>query len=505
MRLWIRRLAWASAFIIPILLVLGYFGLRSVSGELESRFHASLDSVPTKVFSAFYVLRPGVGASVDELRFRLHDREYRDAGSAENVRSPGTFAIQLDDQKQISLLTVFTADFQYPAAAKEVLFGNAAANTGPAKFSIFWKNGQVEKVLGADGVEIKTGTVLEPILVAQLNEGNAQARKTVTIEQIPHTLMKAIVLTEDQRFLEHGGIDPRGILRSIYVNLRSGSYVQGASTITQQLARNIYLSRERTITRKLKEVVVSILLELKFSKDEILEKYLNEVYFGQSGSIAVHGVSEAAKFYFDKSLDDLTIAEQALLAGIVKGPFYYSPIRHFDRAKSRQELVLTKMSQAGVITEQQFKNAVAEKLHFARVNLVQNRAPYFTDMVQAQLIKDLPEQEVLGAGYTIFSTLDPYYQHLAEMSVTAGVATVEGRLKQFVEKEKKAKEKKQAKAKQQEENPGQRPDEEMRLVQGVFIAVDPASGHLLGLVGGRSYEESTYNRALLMRRQIGSL
>ncbi|MGE3261469.1 MAG: transglycosylase domain-containing protein [Bacteriovoracia bacterium] len=503
MRLWIRRLAWASAVIVPILLVLAFFGLRSVSAELEEKFHASVDSVPTKVYSGLYWLRPGVGASAEELRYRLHEREYKDVGVAENVRAPGTFAIQLDEQKQLTLLTISTVDFQYPAVAKEVLFGNPQAATGPAKYSVFWRDGQVEKVLDVESAEISGGFALEPILVAQLNEGNAQARKTVTIAQIPHTLMKAIVLTEDQRFLEHGGIDPRGIIRSIYVNLRSGSYVQGASTITQQLARNIYLSRERTITRKLKEMAVSLLLELKFSKDEILEKYLNEVYFGQSGSVAVHGVSEAAKFYFDKNLDDLTVAEQALLAGIVKGPFFYSPIRHFDRAKARQEVVLTKMSQAGVITEAQYKSALAEKLRFARVNPVQNRAPYFTDMVQAQLVKDLPEQEVLGAGYTIFSTLDTYYQHLAETSVAAGVATVEGRLKQFVEKEKKAKAKKSAK--QKEENPGQRPDEEMRLVQGVFIAVDPANGHLLGLVGGRAYEESTYNRALLMRRQIGSL
>lgn len=497
-----RRLLLASAVIVPLLLVLGYLGMRSVSAELESKFHASMDSVPTKVYSALYWLRPGTGASVEELRFRLRDREYKDMGAAESVRSPGTFALQIDEQKQLSLLTVYTSDFQYSPVAKEVLFGNPQANTGPAKYSVFWRDGHVEKILAADGAEIP-GFALEPILVAQLNEGNAQARKTITIAEIPHTLMKAIVLTEDQRFLEHGGIDPRGILRSIYVNLRSGSYVQGASTITQQLARNIYLSRERTITRKLKEMAVSVLLEFKFSKDEILEKYLNEVYFGQSGSIAVHGVSEAAKFYFDKNLDDLTIAEQALLAGIVKGPFYYSPIRHFERAKSRQELVLSKMAQAGVITDAQYKGALAEKLKFARANTVQNRAPYFTDMVQAQLVKDLPEQEVLGAGYTIFSTLDTYYQHLAEAGVTSGVAAVEGRLKQFVEKEKKAKEKKSAK--QQAENPGQRPDEEMRLVQGVFIAVDPATGHLLGLVGGRSYEESTYNRALLMRRHIGSL
>ena len=498
----IRRILWGAAIALPLALIALFLVLRSVADEVEKRFQTSIDSVPTRVFSSLYWLKPGVGASPEELRYRLKEREYRDQGAPEAVRSPGSFSLQLDERQEVALLTVYTANFQYPVAAREALFGDPNSAVGAAKYSVFWKNGAVEKILSGEGAELPS-LALEPILVAQLNEGNAQARRTVTIDQIPHTLMKAIVLTEDQRFLEHGGIDPRGILRSIWVNLRSGSYVQGASTITQQLARNIYLSRERTIMRKLKEVAVSLLLELKFTKDQILEKYLNEVYFGQSGNIAIHGVSEAAKFYFDKNLDDLTIAEQAMLAGIVKGPFYYSPIRHYDRARTRQEVVLGKMFEAGVITEAQHKGALAERIKFARVNPVQNRAPYFTDMVQAQLVKDLPEQEVLGAGYTIFSTLDTYYQRLAEENVAKGVATVEDRLKQYVERVKKIREKKSAKAK--EENPGQRPDEELRLVQGVFIGIDPETGHLLSLVGGRSYEESTYNRALLMRRHIGSL
>lgn len=473
--------------------VLLFFGLRSISTELEAKFYETFDSVPTRVYSSLYWMRQGVGASAEELRYRLKERDYKEVASAEEVRAAGQFALQLGEDKRVQRLTLFTNEFQYPNAAKEVLFGNPAAEIRPARYSVNWEGGFVTEV-SQDGVGEVPGMALEPTLVAQLNEGNVQARRTVPIAQIPHTLMKGIVLTEDQRFLEHGGIDPRGILRSIYVNLRSGGYVQGASTITQQLARNVYLTRQKTIWRKVKEMVMSVLLELKFSKDQILEKYLNEVYFGQSGNIAVHGVSEAAKFYFNKGLDELSIAEQALLAGIVRGPFYYSPFRHFERAKGRQEIVLTKMFEAGVITEAQYKEAKAEHLKFARASLVQNRAPYFTDMVQAQLLKDLPEQEVLGAGFTIFSTLDTYYQSLSEKAVADGVAAIEGRLAQYLEKRKPKTPK-----------PGETQEPEARLVQGVFLSVDPANGHLLSLVGGRSYEESTYNRALLMRRQVGSL
>jgi penicillin-binding protein 1B len=489
-RIFTRRFLYALLAASVLACALLAWGLSHLSKELEARFYETFDSIPTKVYSAPFWFREGVSASAEELRYRLKEREYKEIAAGTVPAAPGQFSLEVDEQKRPARLLIFTADFPYPALAKEALFGDAAANTAPKRLTVSWRDGVVSEVLSGETQVL--GEALEPVLVAQLNEGNIQARKTIPIGDIPHTLMKGIVLTEDQRFLEHIGVDPRGILRSIYVNLRSGGYVQGASTITQQLARNIYLTRQKTIWRKIKEMVMSVLMELKFSKDQILEKYLNEVYFGQSGNIAIHGVSEAAKFYFDKKIEDLSISEQALLAGIVRGPFYYSPYRHLDRAKGRQEIVLTKMFEAGVITEAQYKAAKLEPLKFARVNPVQNRAPYFTDMVQAQILKDLPEHEVSGAGLKIFSTLDTYYQALAEQAVASGVGDLEARLKQYLDKKKK---------------PAAPEGEiaEPRLLQGVFIAVDPASGHLLSLVGGRSYEESTYNRALLMRRQIGSL
>jgi len=508
--LWIRRFRWPIGAVIAVLLVISFLALRTLAAELEERFHQATDSIPTRVYSSVYWLKVGVGASAEELRQRLKERDYREHAGPEQVRSAGNFALELDEQKRPVTLTVFTNDFTYPAAAKEVIFGNADADVKPGKFTVSWAGGTATKVVGANGEELAGGFALEPVLVAQLNQGGAEARKTVPIAEIPHTLLEGIVLTEDKRFLEHIGLDPKGIARSIWVNLRSGSYQQGASTITQQLARNIYLTRKRTITRKLKEIAMSVYLEIRFSKDEILQKYLNEVYFGQSGSIAIHGVSEAARFYFNKTLEELTIAEQAFMAGIVKGPFYYSPFRHLERAKGRQEIVLVNMRDAGVITAAQYKEAMAEHLRFAKVSNVQNRAPYFTDMVQAQLMREIPEQEVVGSGLTIFSTLDIYYQHLAETSMTNGVNALEANLKKYLDLETKRKEKKKAKEKAKDssvefaaEEP--KPEENIRLVQGVFVAVDPANGHLLALLGGRSYEESTYNRAILMKRHIGSL
>lgn len=503
----IRRYRWPIGLALVGLLVVSFLALRSLAQELEERFHVASDSVPTRVYSSVYWLRPGTGASTDELRARLKERDYREV-KPDQVRTAGQYSLETDEQKMPTVLTLVNNEFAYPPIAKEVIFGNAEHDASPRKFTITWNGGAVEKVLDAAGEEMAAGVALEPVLVAQLSQGGAEARKTVPIGEIPHTLLEGIVLTEDKRFLEHIGLDPKGIARSIWVNIRAGRYEQGASTITQQLARNIYLTRKRTLTRKLKEIAMSVYLELRFSKDEILQKYLNEVYFGQSGNIAIHGVSEAARFYFNKSLEELTIAEQAFMAGIVKGPFYYSPWRHFDRAKGRQEIVLGNMRDAGVITEAQFKEAMGERLKFAKVSNVQNRAPYFTDMVQAQLIRELPEQEVVGSGLTIFSTLDTYYQGLAEASMTAGVTNLENNLKKYLELEtkKKLKKKEKEKAPSQEPlSPADKPEEDVRLVQGVFVAVDPATGHILSLMGGRSYEESTYNRALLMKRHIGSL
>lgn len=492
-----KKIYLAVAVAVPLLGVGLTWAYRDLAKELDSKFQVAIDSVPTRVFSAVHWIRKGDLASLDELRIRLKERDYKEL-KADAKLSPGYFRV-VDRSDGSHILDIYLNSFEYPNVMKEMLFTDPQQIVGDkATFvRVYIEDGAVSKIESDTSDKEWQAASLEPVLVAQLNSSQRESRKTVALAEIPHTLLKAIVSVEDQRFLEHKGIDPRGIIRSMYVNISSGSYVQGASTITQQLIRGIYLSRTKTISRKLKEMVLAVMLEYRFSKDQILEKYLNEVYLGQSGNIAIHGVSQAAKFYFGKSLDELNTAEQALLAGIVRGPIYYSPIRHFDRAKERQEWVLKKMLENDAITEKQYNRAIKEPLKFAKVSPVQDRAPYFTDYVKSQLVKDLQESELLGAGYQIFSTIDTYYQQIAEKSVKNGLVNLEATLKERL-KPKQSKNLKVAEAALSEEL------EEQRSLQGVFIAIDPKTNQLLAMVGGRSFEESNYNRALLMRRHVGS-
>jgi penicillin-binding protein 1B len=466
-----------------ILLLVTY---RLLANELDARFYQKIDAVPTRVYSAVFWFREGVKISLEELEQRMAEREYRHISNANPAALvTGQFTISEPNDDGTRMIHVRPNAFEYPPAATSLFFSApGVAPPSAGLISIEWKKGSIGTI-SAEGGQSYKAFALEPILVAQLSSSGVEARRTLPLAEIPHTLLEAIVLVEDQRFLEHSGIDPRGILRSIYVNLRAGSYVQGASTITQQLIRNIYLTRRKTIFRKISEMMMAVILEFRFSKDQILEKYLNEVYFGQSGNIAIHGVSEAAKFYFDKKLSELTIAEQSLLAGLVRGPIFYSPFRHFERAKQRQEIVLNKMAASGVITAKEFERARKESLKLTKASTIQDRAPYFTDVVKANLLKTFSEEEILGAGLRVFSTLDPYYQKVAEDSVSKGVDELETTLRQRIAQKKTA--------------------EEQRLLQGMFLAVDQSTGHLLAVVGGRSYEESNYNRALLMRREVGSI
>lgn len=493
-----------ALFITPVILILllGIFTyiVYLLSLELDSKFYQPVDSIPTKVFSRIFWLRPGQLLSLPELEERLAARNYQKASSQSQL-NPGTYRIvpftSAAANESWQEIQIYLNEFTYPKSVAQLFFDEKNIGIEPnTYFSILWHDGEIRQVLqNIAGVERELeGVALEPLLIAQLNRNETEMRQTVKLEEIPYTLLQAIVIVEDQRFLEHVGIDPRGILRSIWVNLRTGSYSQGASTITQQLIRNIYLSRSKTIKRKLKEMIMAILLELRYSKDEILAKYFNEVYFGQLGNLEIHGVSQAARHYFNKSLGQLTIAEQALLAAIVRGPFYYSPFSQFERAKKRQELVLKRMLEENLITQEAYQQAMHTELHLFTSDHTMNRSPYFTDFIKAQLFREIPDEELVGLGYQIFSTLDPYYQSLVEDKVKQGVERTE----------------KQIKATILAYNNHQKATKKIDLetlpdLQGVFLLLDPRTNHLLAIVGGRSFKDSNYNRALYMQRQVGSI
>ena len=302
-------------------------------------------------------------------------------------------------------------------------------------------------------------------LIDQIHQG--QNRTFVPIEQLPPHLIQAFIAVEDRRFFDHFGFDPKRIAGAIVTNLRERSLSEGASTITQQLARNLYLDHSKTWSRKLKEALYAIQLELHLSKTEILEYYLNQIYFGHSA----YGVEAAANLFFNKKASELTLAESALLAGVPKGPRYYSPFYNWEKAKARQALILSLMEEQGYITPEQRKQAAAEPLQLAQLDEPQEAeglASYFGDYVRQEAMERLgiSAEELARGGLKIYTSLNLDMQK-------AAVRLMEEHLPQD------------------------------RPLQGALVAIDPQTGLIKALVGGRDYSESQFNRALA-QRQPGS-
>lgn len=296
---------------------------------------------------------------------------------------------------------------------------------------------------------------------------SGQNRRPVKLEQIAQPLIDATIAIEDRRFYDHFGFDMKGMARAVVANVESRSKKQGASTLTQQLARNLYLTHEKTWTRKLREAMYTAQLEMTYAKDEILEMYLNQIYYGHGA----YGIEAAARMYFDKPSSELTLAESALLAGIPKGPSYYSPYRNMKNAKDRQKLILTTMAELGRITPEQAKAAYAELLPLQAPGADESEgvAPYFRDYVQTIATEKLGLDEPLlhEGGIRIYTTLDKATQQAAEQAMQEGLPK----------------------------------DSEL---QGALIAIDPRNGYVKAMVGGRDYTENQYNRVFATTRQPGS-
>ncbi|MCG0313842.1 MAG: transglycosylase domain-containing protein, partial [Calditerricola sp.] len=293
-----------------------------------------------------------------------------------------------------------------------------------------------------------------------------QNRKPVSLRAISPYVIAATLAVEDRRFFEHMGFDWRRMAKAVYVDLKEMRFAEGASTITIQLARNLYLSHEKTVARKLKEAFYALQLELHYSKERILELYLNQIYYGHGA----YGIQAAAQTFFGKDAKDLTLAESALLVGLPKGPSLYSPYRHFDRAKARQKTVLDAMVATGYLRPEEAAAALAEPLRLVPLDarMREPMAPYFRDAVVDVLAEryGLTEDQIFRGGLRVHTTLDPKVQRAAEEAV-----------KQLLPKD--------------------------RPLQVALVAVDPQTGAVRALVGGRDYRASPYNRAFA-RRQPGS-
>jgi penicillin-binding protein 1B len=344
----------------------------------------------------------------------------------------------------------------------------------------------IEVRLGGSTVERLTDTRtstdvalfrLEAPLIGSIYPSHKEDRVLVRADQLPEPLLYALYAVEDRNFRSHFGVDPKALLRASFANLRAGRVVQGGSTLTQQLVKNFFLTEERTLWRKLNEALMAVILELRYSKDEILEAYANEIYLGQDGDRAIHGFGLASYFFFGRPVSELDVPRAALLAGMIRGPSLYDPRRNPERAKQRRDLVIDMMVEEGFITPEEAKQAKAADLGLATKGRKSSTSyPAFVELVRRQLRRDYREEDLTSEGLRIYTTLDPWLQDVAEKAL-------DSRLTQ-IEKERKM-------------TPG--------TLEGAVVVASPQGGEVLAVVGTREAGSYGFNRALDAVRPIGSL
>ncbi len=318
---------------------------------------------------------------------------------------------------------------------------------------------------------------LDPELIGILYPSHHEDRLLVRLRDVPQRLTEMLVAMEDRDFYGHHGIAPRAIARAMFVNLRAGHVIQGGSTLTQQLIKNFFLSSERTLVRKFNEAVMAVLLEIHYSKQEILQAYLNEVFLGQDGRRAIHGFGLASQYYFERALTELSPDRVALLVALVKGASYYDPRRHPERAKTRRDLVLKVAAEFGILSLREAKYAIDRPLGVVgRRPASANRQPAFLGLVRNQLHRDYQDEDLTSEGLQIFTTLDPWVQESLERTLSVQLSRLEV---------------------QQSMVPGS--------LQGAVVVTSTEAGEVLALIGGREPRYAGFNRALDAARPVGSI
>ena len=318
---------------------------------------------------------------------------------------------------------------------------------------------------------------LDPLLIGSIFPIHGEDRIVVSPDQVPPLLPEALKAVEDRKFESHHGVNPLAILRAFFVNVRAGQVEQGGSTLTQQLVKSYFLDSRRTLRRKVEEAIMAFILESRFEKADIMNAYINEIYLGQDGRRAVHGFGLASQFYFGKPLSELNLQEVALMVAIVRGPSYYDPRRHTERALERRNLVLKVLAEQGVVKPEEAERATKTKLGITdNAGRTANYFPAFLDLVRRQLREDYPENELTEAGLTVFTTLDPLLQQKAETALSAELE-------------------------RQDESGNKR----AKNLEGSLVVTTPQTGEIVAVVGGRRASFDGFNRALDMKRPIGSL
>ncbi|MBI4518830.1 MAG: PBP1A family penicillin-binding protein [Deltaproteobacteria bacterium] len=436
--------------------------VRYLDGVVTEKFAGKRWDFPSKIYSDSCLIYPGVDLQGIGFEDRLRRLDYRPVNAA--VSTKGEFAVRRNE------VDIYLHDAQLPSGPRP----GALVHLAVAGSTVT----RIEQLPSREELSV---IELEPELITGLYQNIWEERHLVSLDEVPPALVQAIMAIEDQRFYEHHGIDPMGIARALWVNLRTGRTVQGGSTLTQQLMKNFFLSEERSLKRKLTEAAMALVTERRFSKREILENYLNEIYLGQRGTQGVFGVSEGAQFYFGKPLPELSLAEMALLAAVIKAPNRYSPFRDPERARKRRNYGLSLMLKLGNITAEQYAEAAAEPLQLAAPKPIGNDAPYFVDVLRQELARTYPPAVLTTEGLSIFTTLDMQLQRAAEEALRRGLEDLEKRYKRL------------------------RSDKPSQSLQGALIAVQPQTGEIKAMMGGRDYRSTQFNRAVQALRQPGSV
>ena len=344
------------------------------------------------------------------------------------------------------------------------------------RFSLVINSNKVELLSAVDKGDLNL-VRLEPMQMGGIYPNNYEDRELVRLNEVPTELLAALFSVEDKDFYQHHGVSLRGILRALTANLTSGAVKQGGSTLTQQLVKNFYLTQERSILRKVMEAIMAVLLEVHYEKDEILETYINEIYLGQAGDRAVHGFGLASQHYFKQPLKELKLHQVALLVGLVKGPSYYDPWRHPERALKRRNLIFDLLVQDQLIPQEKIDKAKALPLDVAvRTESLGVKYPGYMDLVRQQLQQDYQDNDLSSEGLRIFTNFDPFIQAESEKSLSDTIVRLE---KQYGIKK--------------------------QALQGSVVVTKTGTGEVAALVSGRDARFAGYNRVLRAVRPIGSL
>ena len=423
--------------------------------RIRDEFEGARWAVPARVFARSLELAPGAPLSADAIEAELKLAGYRRVRAAFR---PASF------ERDGGRFRLVTREFRFPDG------------TGPSRrVTVSATGGRIINVEVDGSADVRVR--IDPAEIARVYPAHREDRVLLRLDDVPAAFLAILLEVEDRRFYRHIGIDPLAIARAAWANLRAGRTVQGGSTLTQQLAKNFFLSSERTFTRKLNEALIALLLEWRYSKPELLEGYLNEVYLGQQGAHAIHGFGRAARYWFGRGLADLDLDEMALLAGLVRGPSYYDPRRHPERAKRRRNRIIDRLEAQGVAGPEAAARARSEPLGVTRrPPPASTRFPAFVDLVRRQLRRDYPGSVLRSEGLRIFTTLDPTVQRASESALERSLPLLARRSRIAGDE-----------------------------LQAAIAVTDARSGEVLSIVGDRDPRRAGFNRTLDAIRPVGSV